>query len=157
MVLTAYGAENFTFGPDTSSRSPSIHGSSRSSRPPSPRPRWTSGVATRPIADFDAYTERLTDFVYRTGLPMKPVFDAAKRAPRRVIFAEGERVKVLQAAHQVVTEGIARPILVGNRRFIEERLINVSPAHQSGAGCRGLRSKRGRPRTRGVVGSIITS
>ncbi len=84
------------------------------------------GVATRPIPDFAAYQERLSRFVFRSGLLMKPVFDAAKKAPKRVIFAEGERVKVLQAAHQVLSEGIARPILVGNRRFIEERLVSLA-------------------------------
>ncbi len=126
MVLTAYGAENFTFGPEYIIPKPFDPRLITKLAPAVAKAAMDSGVATRPIADFEAYHERLTDFVFRTGLLMKPVFDAAKRAPKRVIFAEGERVKVLQAAHQVVTEGIARPILVGNRRFIEERLESLA-------------------------------
>jgi malate dehydrogenase (oxaloacetate-decarboxylating)(NADP+) len=63
---------------------------------------------------------------------MRPIFEAAKNAPRRVIFAEGERVKVLQAAYQVLMEGIAQPILVGNRRFMEERIQNLGLAMKPG-------------------------
>ncbi len=85
-----------------------------------------SGVATRPIADFDAYRDRLSGFVFRSGLVMKPVFDQAKKSPKRVIYAEGDRVRVLQAAHQVFAEGIATPVLVGSRRVIEERLHELS-------------------------------
>jgi malate dehydrogenase (oxaloacetate-decarboxylating)(NADP+) len=126
IVLTAYGAENFTFGPEYIIPKPFDPRLISKLAPAVAKAAMDSGVATRPIADFDAYHERLTDFVFRSGLLMKPVFDAAKRAPKRVIFAEGERVKVLQAAHQAVSEGVARPILVGNRRFIEERLVTLS-------------------------------
>jgi malate dehydrogenase (oxaloacetate-decarboxylating)(NADP+) len=126
IVLTAYGAENFTFGPEYIIPKPFDPRLISKLAPAVAKAAMDSGVAARPIADFDAYRERLTDFVFRSGLLMKPVFDAAKRAPKRVIFAEGERVKVLQAAHQVVSEGVARPILIGNRRFIEERLVSLS-------------------------------
>ena len=73
-----------------------------------------SGVATRPIEDFDAYRERLNQFVYHSGLIMKPVFDAAKQAPKRVVYADGEEERILRAAQVVVDEGIARPILIGS-------------------------------------------
>ena len=68
-----------------------------------------SGVATRPIADFDAYRERLTQFVYHSGLLMKPIFAAAKKEPRRIVYAEGEDERVLRAVQIVVDEGLAQP------------------------------------------------
>ena len=125
IVLTAYGAESFVFGRDYIIPKPFDPRLISKLAPAVAKAAMDSGVATRPIQDFDAYCERLSDFVFRSGLVMKPVFEAAKNAPKGVIFAEGERVKVLQAAYQVLSEGIAKPILVGNRRFIEERLQNL--------------------------------
>ncbi|GAB2888682.1 NADP-dependent malic enzyme [Uliginosibacterium flavum] len=77
------------------------------------RAAMDSGVATRPITDWDAYTQQLNNFVWHSGLVMKPVFAAAKREPRRIIFAEGESERVLRAVQTVVDEGIAHPILIG--------------------------------------------
>ena len=125
IVLTAYGAESFVFGREYIIPKPFDPRLISKLAPAVAKAAMESGVATRPIQDFDAYFEKLSDFVFRTGLVMKPIFDAAKSAPKRVIFAEGERVKVLQAAYQVLSEGIAKPILVGNRRFIEERIQNL--------------------------------
>ena len=71
------------------------------------------GVATRPIADFDAYRAQLNQFVYHSGSVMQPVFSAAQRAPKRVIYAEGEDERVLRAVQVVVDEGLARPLLIG--------------------------------------------
>ncbi len=81
-----------------------------------------SGVATRPIEDFDAYQLRLTSFVYHSGLLMKPVFSAAKQAPKRIVYAEGEDERVLRAIQVVVDEGLAKPILVGRPSVIERRV-----------------------------------
>ncbi len=81
-----------------------------------------SGVATRPIKDLEAYREKLNQFLWRTGLVMKPIFDAAKSNPKRVIYAEGENEVVLRAAQSVVDEGIAIPILIGRPSVIEERI-----------------------------------
>ncbi len=81
-----------------------------------------SGVATRPIKNIENYREKLTQFLWRTGLMMKPVFDAAKSDPRRVIYAEGETEVVLRAAQSVVDEGIAQPILIGRPSVIEKRI-----------------------------------
>ena len=115
IVMTAYGAEGFVFG--------------REYIIPKPfDPCRDTGVHCR----FGDRRRKLSDFVFRSGLVMKPIFEAAKNAPKRVIFAEGERVKVLQAAYQVLSEGIAKPILVGNRRFIEERLQNLGLPMQPG-------------------------
>ncbi|HVR92690.1 MAG TPA: phosphate acyltransferase, partial [Casimicrobiaceae bacterium] len=81
-----------------------------------------SGVATRPIADFDAYRERLQQYVYHSGLLMKPIFQAAKKSPKRIVYAEGEEERVLRAVQVVVDEGLAKPILVGRPAVIERRL-----------------------------------
>ncbi|GIX32684.1 MAG: malic enzyme [Lysobacterales bacterium] len=81
-----------------------------------------SGVATRPIADMAAYRERLQQFVFRTGLLMKPVFERARAEPRRVAFAEGEEEIVLRAVQTIVDEGLAWPILIGRPAVIEARI-----------------------------------
>ncbi len=82
-----------------------------------------SGVANRPIADFDAYLDQLNRFVFRSGFIMKPIFAAAKNAQKnRVIFAEGEDERVLRAAQVLLEEGTARPILIGRPHIIETRL-----------------------------------
>lgn len=81
-----------------------------------------SGVATRPIADLAAYTEKLVQFVFRTGLMMKPVFERAKSDPKRVVYAEGEEEVVLRAVQTVVDEGLARPILIGRPEVIAKRI-----------------------------------
>jgi malate dehydrogenase (oxaloacetate-decarboxylating)(NADP+) len=81
-----------------------------------------SGVAARPITDWDAYREKLQSFVYASGNTMKPIFSAAKRAPnKRVAYAEGEEERVLRAAQVVVDEGLARPTLIGRPTVIAER------------------------------------
>ncbi|STU97505.1 NADP-dependent malic enzyme [Klebsiella pneumoniae subsp. ozaenae] len=74
-----------------------------------------SGVATRPIADFDAYIEKLSEFVYKTNLFMKPIFSQARKEPKRVVLAEGEETRVLHATQELVSLGLAKPILVGVR------------------------------------------
>jgi malate dehydrogenase (oxaloacetate-decarboxylating)(NADP+) len=84
-----------------------------------------TGVATRPIADMAAYRERLQRFVFRSGLLMKPVFDAAARAPRRVVYAEGEAERVLHCAQQALQMGIAEPILVGDTARITENIRSL--------------------------------
>ena len=86
------------------------------------RAAMESGVATRPIADFAAYNDQLTSFVFRTGLLMKPVFERAKSAPCRLVYAEGEEETVLRAVQVVVDEGLAKPILIGRPEVIEKRI-----------------------------------
>jgi malate dehydrogenase (oxaloacetate-decarboxylating)(NADP+) len=86
------------------------------------RAAMDSGIATRPIEDMDAYRERLEQFVYRTGLLMKPVFDSARADPRRVVYAEGEEPVVLRAVRSVIDNGLARPILIGRPEVIENRI-----------------------------------
>ncbi len=83
-----------------------------------------SGVATRPIEDMSVYRQGLSRFVYRSGLLMKPIFSSASRAPKLIAFAEGEDNRVLHAASQIVSAGVARPLLVGNR----ERMVAKAEA-----------------------------
>jgi malate dehydrogenase (oxaloacetate-decarboxylating)(NADP+) len=80
------------------------------------------GVATRLITDFDAYHQQLMQFVYHSGLLMKPIFQAAKKSPKRIVFAEGEDERVLRAVQVVVDEGLAKPILIGRPAVITQRL-----------------------------------
>ena len=84
-----------------------------------------SGVATRPIKDMEAYREQLTQFIFRTGIMMKPVFDAARREPKRVVFAEGEEETMLRAVQAIVDEGFAKPILIGRPAVIEQRIARM--------------------------------
>ena len=81
-----------------------------------------SGVATRPIKNFDEYTALLERFAFRSGLVMKPVFAKAKTQPVRVIYAEGEDERVLRAIQQVLEESLAKPILVGRPSVVEARI-----------------------------------
>jgi len=81
-----------------------------------------SGVATKPVSDFDAYVETLGRFVFRSGFLMKPVFAQAKSDPRRVIYADGEDERVLRATQVVLEERLAVPILIGRPSVIEKRI-----------------------------------
>ena len=83
-----------------------------------------SGVATRPIEDFDAYVEKLAEFVYKTNLFMKPIFSQARKEVKRVVLAEGEEERVLHATQELVSQGLAFPIPVGRPSVIEMRLKN---------------------------------
>jgi malate dehydrogenase (oxaloacetate-decarboxylating)(NADP+) len=91
-----------------------------------------TGVAKRPIADFALYEETLSRFVFRSGFVMKPVIQAAKACPKRVIYAEGEDERVLRATQTVVEEGIAKPILVGRPEVIETRIERFGLAVRPG-------------------------
>ncbi len=81
-----------------------------------------TGVATRPIADMDAYRRKLDSSVFKSALLMRPVFEAARSAPRRIVFAEGEDERVLRAAQAMVEETSERPILIGRPEVIERRI-----------------------------------
>src|SRR3546814_18174334 len=81
-----------------------------------------AGVASRPIDDFDAYRQRLQQFVYHSGTLMKPIFAAARKlAPdkSRIVFAEGEEERVLRAVPVAIDEKLARPLLVGRPAVLE--------------------------------------
>ena len=122
VVAAAYGGQNLSFGPEY-----------LIPRPFDPRliveiatavakAAMESGVAMRPIADFKAYRERLNQFVFRSGLLMKPMFEAARHDPRRIVFAEGEDERVLRATQVLVDDGLAKPILIGRPDVVERRI-----------------------------------
>jgi len=84
-----------------------------------------SGVAQRPINDIAKYREQLAGFVYQSSMLMRPVFELAKQAPKRLVYAEGEDKRVLHAVQTVVDEGIAHPILVGRPAVVEQRIASL--------------------------------
>jgi malate dehydrogenase (oxaloacetate-decarboxylating)(NADP+) len=125
-VANAYAGKELSFGPDYIIPTPFDSRLILRIAPAVARAAAESGVATRPIADFDAYTQGLTRFVYQTGMIMRPVFVAAKKATaQRVIYAEGEDERVLRAAQLAVDEKLARPILIGRPAVIETRIAKA--------------------------------
>jgi malate dehydrogenase (oxaloacetate-decarboxylating)(NADP+) len=129
VVLSAYRADTFVFGAEYILPKPFDPRLIIEIAPAVAKAAMESGVATRPIADFNSYCEKIASFVYRSGFVMRPIFEAAKRAhrarPRRIVYAEGEHPYVLQAAQQVVAEGLARPILVGRTENIKRSLTHL--------------------------------
>ena len=91
-----------------------------------------SGVASRPIKNFEDYASQLQRFAFRSGLVMKPVFAKAKTQPVRVIYAEGEDERVLHATQVVLEENVARPILVGRPSVVETRIKRYGLAIRAG-------------------------
>ena len=85
------------------------------------RAAMETGVATRPIADLDAYRQQLDGSVFKSALIMRPVFDAARNSNRTVIFAEGEDERVLRAANAILEEMTVKPVLIGRPEVIAAR------------------------------------
>ena len=122
IVAMAYGEATQAFGPEYLIPRPFDPRLIVKIAPAVAKAAMDSGVATRPIADLEAYRQQLTQFVYHSGLIMKPVFSAAKANPKRVVFCEGEDQRVLHAVQVVADEGIAKPIVVARPEVIETRL-----------------------------------
>ena len=129
---SAYSGETPKFGPEYLIPRPFDPRLLISLAPAVAQAAMLSGVATRPIVDIKAYREQLSQFVYRTGLLMKPMFERARADVKRVVYAEGEEETVLRAVQTVVDEGLARPILIGRPSVIERRIEKM-----------GLRLKQG--------------
>ena len=125
IVAQAYGDENLIFGPGYMIPKPFDPRLINEIAPAVAKAAMDSGVATRPIADMDAYRQQLNEFVWRSGNVMKPVIDRAIADPKRVVYAEGEERRVLHAAQVVVDEGMARPILIGRRGVVESRIKDL--------------------------------
>ncbi len=128
----AYGGKALSFGPDYLIPQPFDPRLPVYLAPAVAKAAMETGVATLPIDDLDAYRERMEQFVFRTGLVMKPVFDAAKENPQRVVYAEGEEEVVLRAVQTVVDDGLARPILVGRPQVIAKRIQKLKLRIQPG-------------------------
>ena len=133
-VALAYGIETISFGPEYIIPRPFDPRLIALVAPAVAKAAMDSGVAMRPIADLEAYRQSLTQFVYQSGLIMKPLFTAAKAAPRRIVYAEGEDERVLRAVQIVVDEGLARPILVGRPQVVEQRLERLGLRVRPGQG-----------------------
>ncbi|MFP6743852.1 MAG: phosphate acyltransferase, partial [Alphaproteobacteria bacterium] len=132
VVARAYAGHDLTFGPEYILPKPFdprliVEVSSAVAKA-----AMDSGVATRPLADLEAYRDQLANYVYRTGYVMKSVFEQATSDPKRLVYAEGEDWRVLQAVQMVCDEGFAEPILVGRAAVIDSRIETL-----------GLRIKRG--------------
>ncbi|KQT11385.1 NADP-dependent malic enzyme [Ramlibacter sp. Leaf400] len=122
-VAAAYAGEKLSFGPDYLIPKPFDPRLMTRIAPAVAKAAAESGVALRPIEDMAAYRAKLEGFVYASGTTMKPIFDAARRAPsKRVAYCEGEEERVLRAAQIVVDEGIARPTLIGRPAVIAQRI-----------------------------------
>jgi len=122
VVARAYGGEASPFGRASLIPSPFDPRLMLRIAPAVAHAAMESGVARRPIADFDAYADRLGRFVFRSGFMMKPIFAAARGAQKRVIYSEGEDERVLRATQVVLEERLAVPVLIGRPEVIQERL-----------------------------------
>jgi malate dehydrogenase (oxaloacetate-decarboxylating)(NADP+) len=85
-----------------------------------------SGVATRPITDWNAYRHKLQGYTYRTSMVMRPILQGAAKIKKRIVFTEGEEEKVLRAVQTIIDDGLARPILIGRRNVVELRLKKLN-------------------------------
>ena len=133
IVAQAYGAQQVSFGPEYIIPRPFDPRLIVKIAPAVAKAAMDSGVATDPIKDFPAYIAKLNEFVWQSGLIMKPIFSAAKQSMRRIVFAEGEDERVLRATQVIVDEGLAKPILVARPAVLERRIERY-----------GLRLKAGR-------------
>ncbi|RPH66585.1 MAG: NADP-dependent malic enzyme [Burkholderiales bacterium] len=131
-VASAYPDQEIVFGPDYIIPKPFDSRLILRIAPAVARAAAESGVATRPIADLDAYRVSLSRFVTHTGMFMRPVFAAAKAAPKRVAYADGEDARVLHAVQTVVDDGLARPILIGRPAVIAQRAERAGLRLQAG-------------------------
>jgi malate dehydrogenase (oxaloacetate-decarboxylating)(NADP+) len=125
LVALAYGEATPAFGPDYLIPRAFDPRLITSLAPAVAKAAMETGVATRPIGDLNAYRSHLDRFVYQSGTTMAPLFTAAKEAPKRVIYAEGEDERVLRAAQVVIDEGMATPILVGRAEIIANRIAKL--------------------------------
>ena len=129
---SAYSGETPTFGPEYLIPRPFDPRLLISLAPAVAQAAILSGVANRAMPDINVYREQLSQFVYRTGLLMRPMFERARADVKRVVYAEGEEETVLRAVQTVVDDGLARPILIGRPAVIERRIEKL-----------GLRLKQG--------------
>ncbi|MCP4875067.1 MAG: NADP-dependent malic enzyme [Gammaproteobacteria bacterium] len=120
---SSYQGETLTFGPEYLIPKPFDRRLILEIAPAVAQAAMDSGVAERPIEDMEAYREKLNAFVFRSGLFMKPVFDAARAKQKRVVFAEGENPRVLQAINNIVREQLCFPIVLGREEVVNS-IIN---------------------------------
>jgi len=133
VVAAAYAGQQLSFGPDYLIPKPFDPRLMIKIAPAVAKAAADSGVAARPVADMDAYREKLQTFVYASGTTMKPIFALAKTAAKkRVAFCEGEEERVLRAAQIVSDESVARPTLIGRPKIIAQRIEKFGLRLQEG-------------------------
>ena len=121
-AAAAYQGEQLTFGPDyliPKPFDPRLIGVVSSAVA---KAAMETGVATRPLDDLNAYKRKLDGSVFKSALLMRPVFEAARVSPRRLVFAEGEDERVLRAAQAIIEETVETPILIGRPEVIQRRI-----------------------------------
>ena len=128
----AYGGEAPTFGPEYLIPRPFDPRLLVMLAPAVAQAAMDSGVATRPIEDMEAYIEKLSQFIYRTSLVMKPVYERARADRKRVVYAEGEEETVLRAVQTVIDEKLAHPILIGRPDVIDARIERLGLRMRAG-------------------------
>ena len=133
VVAAAYVGEALAFGPEYLIPKPFDPRLMMKIAPAVAQAAAGSGVAERPIADMQAYSDHLQTFVYASGTTMKPIFTLAKQAQhKRIAYAEGEEERVLRAAQIVVDENLARPTLIGRPAVIAQRIEKFGLRLQEG-------------------------
>jgi len=132
VVARAFGEQAGGFGPEQIIPKPFDPRLIVELAPAVARAAMESGVATRPIADFDAYRQQLSQFVFKSGLIMRPVFEQARLKPQRVIFSAGEDDRVLRATQIILDEGVAQPILIGRPEIIRRRAQRLGLSFRPG-------------------------
>ncbi|WGM00134.1 NADP-dependent malic enzyme [Arsenophonus nasoniae] len=122
VVVSAYGDQELKFGADYIIPKPFDPRLIVKIAPAVAKAAMESGVATRPIEDFNSYIEKLNEFVYSTHLFMKPIFSLARKEKKRIVLAEGEEERILHATQELISLDLAYPILIGRPSVIEKRI-----------------------------------
>jgi len=135
IVAAAYGESMLGFGPEYLIPKPFDPRLIATVAPAVAKAAMASGVATQPIEDFEAYQARLNQFIYHSGLAMKPVFARAKASPMRIVYAEGEDERVLRAVQNVVDDKLAKPILIGNPSTLKRQIERLGLRLKLGVDC----------------------
>ncbi len=121
-VAAAYGLSSLNFGPDCIIPKPFDPRLAVELPLAVAKAAMESGVAARPLDSLKAYHDRLSQFVFRSGFIMKPIFERARERPMRVVFSDGEEPRVLRAVHVLAEEGLVQPILIGRPEVIASRV-----------------------------------
>jgi malate dehydrogenase (oxaloacetate-decarboxylating)(NADP+) len=135
IVASAYGGQSLAFGREYLIPRPFDPRLIERVAPAVAKAAMETGVATRPLSSLDTYRDRMARFVYHSGNSMKPVFEAAKAQPKRLIYAEGEEERVLRAVQVVVDEGLAHPVLLGRADVIAKRIETLGLRLELGRNC----------------------
>jgi malate dehydrogenase (oxaloacetate-decarboxylating)(NADP+) len=121
-VLAAYGGEQLKFGREYLIPKPFDPRLIMKLAPAIAQAAMDSGVATRPIEDMEAYRQHLSQYIFESVILMRPLFVKAKADPKRLVYAEGEKTKILHSVQSVLDEGLAKPVLIGDPNIIENRI-----------------------------------